>query len=115
MPARKPSRKPAWQKQVVLERIRILFKQAGESFREHPERSRRYVEMASKLSMRYNIRLPPSLKRRFCKSCKAFLVPGVNCHVRTSPSQGAVIVTCGECGHVERYPYRRERKSKAVR
>lgn len=119
MPRQKPrdqrraSQKPEWQKDIVKERIRILFDKAGESFKAHPENSNRYVEMALKLSMRYNIRLGPELKRRFCKSCKAYLVPGANARVRTNPSQKAVIVTCSECGSVARYPYRREaRKSR---
>ena len=116
MPPKKPSRrsrsKPAWQREMVLERIRILFGQAEKSFKSHPERSRRYVEMALKLSTRYNVRLPPGIKRRFCSSCKSFLVPGVNSRVRTSPSQRAVILTCKECGHVTRHPYRREKARK---
>jgi ribonuclease P protein subunit RPR2 len=114
-PSRRPSRKPAWQREAVLERIRILFSQAEESFSTNPERSRRYVEMANRLSTRYNIRLPAELKRRFCSSCRAFLVPGVNCRVRASPSQKAVITTCMGCGHVERHPYRKEKKPRTGR
>ncbi len=109
--SRRSSPKPAWQREMVLERIRILFGQAEKSFKSHPERSRRYVEMAVKLSTRYNVRLPPGIKRRFCRSCKSFLVPGVNSRVRTSPSQGAVILTCKECGHVTRHPYRKEKSA----
>jgi ribonuclease P protein subunit RPR2 len=114
MPARtrKPSRKPAWQKEIVLERIRVLFDQAREAFKERPERSRRYVEMAIRLSSRYNIRIPPDLKRRFCKSCHAYLLAGTNARVRTSPSQRAVIVTCLKCGRLTRHPYRREKSAK---
>ena len=111
-PARKPSHKPTWQKDTANERIARLFQQAEDSSKDHPERSRRYVEMAVKLSMRYNIRLSPSLKRRFCRACHSFLVPGRNATVRASPSQKAVIQTCGECGHVTRQPYRKERASR---
>ncbi len=111
-PARKPSQKPAWQRGLVLERIHALFEQAGGSFRKHPERSRRYMEMAARLSSRYNVRMPPELKRRFCRSCHAYLVPGENCRVRTSPSQRAVTITCLDCGRVSRHPYRREKSCK---
>lgn len=109
---RKPSRKPSWQKDVVRERIMRLFSQAEEESSEHPERSRRYVEMAHRLSMRYNVTIPSGLKRRFCSSCKSYLVPGKNSRVRTSSSQKALIVTCKECGHVTRLPYRKERSRK---
>ncbi len=105
------SPKPAWQREMVMERIRILFNQAGESFRDHPERSRRYVEMALRLSTRYNVRFPHELKRSFCRKCHSFLVPGANAKIRTSPSQRAVTLTCMECGHVARHPYRKEKKS----
>jgi ribonuclease P protein subunit RPR2 len=108
-PSRKPSIKPTWQKDLVKDRIEILFKQAGESFKKHPERSRRYIEMALKLSTRYNVRLSPEMKRKFCKSCKSLLIPDLSSRTRTSPSQKALIITCQECGHITRHPYRREK------
>jgi ribonuclease P protein subunit RPR2 len=110
MAARTPVKKPAWQRELVLERIRILFDQAEKST---PGRSRRYIEMALKLSTRFNIRLSPELKRRFCKSCKSYLVPGKTSSIRTSPTQKSVITTCRHCGHVSRHPYRLERKKKS--
>ena len=107
---RKHSTKPAWQKDTVRERVRILFRQAESEFRTHPERSHRYVGMAVKLCMRYNVNMPPEFRKRFCRSCKSYLVPGENSRVRTSPSQKAVIITCLECGKISRHPYRREKK-----
>jgi ribonuclease P protein subunit RPR2 len=110
MPERKSSRKPGWQIDIVKERISILFGQAADSLDEHPDRSRRYVSMAVKLSMRYNARLSPEQKASFCKSCHTPLVPGRTSSVRTSPSRKSVITTCKHCGHVSRRPYRREAK-----
>jgi ribonuclease P protein subunit RPR2 len=112
MTARKGGSKPAWQRETVEERIRILFRQAENESGMHPERSRRYVEMATKLSMRYNVRISPGLKRRFCSRCKSFLVPGKNCTVRTEASQKSVIFTCKSCGNISRYPYRKENAEK---
>ena len=111
MPKRNPAKKPAWQKDTVIERIIILFKQAEEAFSDHPERSNRYVEMALRISMRYNVRIPADLKKRYCKACKAYLVPGRNSIVRTGKTQRSVLTTCSECGHVFRHPYRKEKKS----
>ena len=109
---RKHSAKPEWQKETVRERVSALFAHAAEEFRSHPERSHRYVAMAVKLCMRYNMNMPGEFRKRFCKSCKSYLVPGENSRVRTSPSQKAVIMTCLECGTISRHPYRKE-KSKA--
>ena len=113
--SRRASKKPEWQKNVVIERVSVLFREAKKEFSKHPERSHRYIGMALKLCMRYNVNVPDDLKRSFCRHCKSYIVPGVNCRVRTSPSQKAVIVTCGECGKVSRHPYRKEKREGADR
>jgi ribonuclease P protein subunit RPR2 len=112
MPARRPRKKPEKQINIAKERIRILFKNAEEEFRKNPELSHRWVRMARKIATRYNIRMPRELKRRFCKKCFRFLVPGKNSRVRTNPRQQAVIVKCLGCGNIMRFPYRREKKKK---
>ncbi len=38
-------------KKIALNRIKILFKQAIESFKDYPERAHRYVQLARKISM----------------------------------------------------------------
>lgn len=105
---RRPSKKQVWQKEIGSERIKILFDLASQEFKNHPERSDRYVHLARKIAMRYNIRMPKELKRKFCKKCYKYLVPGVNCRVRTRTMQRAVIVKCLECGNIMRYPYRKK-------
>ena len=107
---RKHSPKPQWQQAIGKERIERLFSLAEKEFHSHPERSHRYVQLARKIAMRYNIRLPSATKRLYCRKCYKYLKPSINCRVRTSAGQKAVIVTCLECGHVMRHPYRREKK-----
>ena len=106
---RRPDKKPEWQKSIARERIKILFQLAGKEFPSRPDRSKRYVEIAKRLGMRYNIRLE-RFKRKFCRKCGAYLVPGKNLRARTSSRQRAIIRTCLECGGIERIPYRREKK-----
>ena len=103
------STKPEWQLKLVKERIETLFNQAEKSAVETPGNSRRYIELMRKMAMRYTFRLPKSIKRRICKACNSFLIPGENCIVRTSKKQQAVITTCKNCGNISRYPYRREK------
>jgi len=112
MPVRRSRKKPEKQIKIAKERIRILFERAGDEFQKNPELSHRWVRMARKIATRYNLRLPKELKRRFCKKCLRFLVPGKNCRVRTNPKQQAVIVKCMRCGNIMRFPYRREKKQK---
>lgn len=85
---------------IALERIKILFGRAELEFEPHPELSHRYVEIARKISMKVNVPIPREFKRRFCKRCKHYLVPGRNCRVRVS---NRVKYTCLDCGHVMRF------------
>jgi len=103
--------KPDKWRRIARERIRILFEEADKAFKEHPERSKRYVELAKKIGMRYNVRIPRELKRKFCKKCLSYLKPGVNCRIRTRRDKQAVIVTCLVCGHVSRHPYIKEKQN----
>ena len=108
--ARISRRKPGWQKDIAGERILILFGLAGREFKKHKERSRRHVQLARRIGMRYNVKIPKNLKRSFCKLCNSYLKPGVNCRVRTNPRQNAVIIKCLECGRISRHPYRKEKQ-----
>ena len=98
--AKKVSRQE--QRRIALERIQTLFAEAEKAFKEHPERSDRYVQLALRIGMRSQMRVPRELKRRVCKHCRRFLVPGRNCTVRLHDKR--VIYRCACCG-VMRYPY----------
>lgn len=97
------ARKPEWQQETAMERIMLLFDSAEREFRQRPDRSRRYMELASRIAMRYNIRLPKRLKRRFCKRCYMYLVPGTSCRTRLDKNHGNMVVTCSSCGNAGRY------------
>ncbi len=90
---------------VARERIERLFELADEVHDENPERAKRYIERAREIATSNRIRLPAHLKRRFCDSCGAYLVPGKNARVRLRSEDGHVVVRCEECGATERYGY----------
>lgn len=102
---RRGSKPEAWTK-IAEERISILFGLAGKEFAKHPERSKRYVELARRIGMRYNVRFSKDMKMRFCRKCFSYLKPGVSSRVRTNKDRQAVTVTCLSCGHISRYPYK---------
>ncbi|MFQ6135570.1 MAG: ribonuclease P protein component 4 [Candidatus Hydrothermarchaeales archaeon] len=109
------AKRPQWVKDIALDRIEILMQRADDVFHEDRERADRYAELARKIAMRHNARMPKRWKRRICKKCHAFLKPGYNCRVRTK--DGKMVVTCLECGNVARMPFtaeRRLRRSKNV-
>ena len=103
-------KRPKWMIEIAIERMEILFERAAMEFITHPERSNRYVELALKLSTKYNTPVPDKWKRRYCKGCKSFLKPGRNCTVRLVDSE--VNIFCGVCGHAMKIPYHREKKLK---
>lgn len=107
----KRGKKPEWQRRIAKERIEILFKLAEEEFKKHPERSRRYIQLARKIGLRYNIRLSKSLKRKFCKKCNSLLIPGFSSEVKIKSREKVVEVKCLNCGNVKRYPYSKKFKS----
>lgn len=82
-----------------------LFQQAASTVNKNPALANRYISLARKLAMKYNLRLPAELKRRFCKHCYAFLLPGVTSRVRVAKQR--VIITCFGCKKYGRYPLRR--------
>jgi|Deesub1362A_J573_1020465.scaffolds.fasta_scaffold00057_12 ribonuclease P protein subunit RPR2 len=97
-------------KSIARERIEILMQRAEKIFHEDKERADRYAHLARKIAMRCTLRFPRKWKRRICKNCKSFLVPGANCRVRLYRS--TVFITCLECGKSYKYPYKREKKIK---
>ncbi len=100
---RKKDRKP-FNVDMAEQRIRRLFDLAEQAFPARPDLANRYVEIARRISMRHRASIPPGLKKRVCKKCGAFLVPGGNSRVRLDGKNA--IVTCLECGALRRYPYK---------
>jgi len=85
---------------IAMQRIWRLFELAEKVFEKHPERPKRYVEIARKISTRNNVTIPAELKRRFCKKCGAYWKEGVNLEVLREGE--LAVLKCGECGAVRR-------------
>lgn len=98
---------------IANERIAILFSEADKMFGFDSNLSNRYVFLARKIAMKCRITIPSNLKRRFCKKCHAFLVPGKNVTVRTH--EGKVVYHCHKCKQITRYPYIKEQKAKRAK
>jgi ribonuclease P protein subunit RPR2 len=99
------------ERRIAGERMATLFRLAeSEALHRRMGRARRYVELARRIGMRYNVRVPAPFKRSFCKKCFAFLLPSVSARVRIG--RGHVVVTCTACGAIQRFPYRREQRAR---
>ena len=104
-------RKKGQERRIASERIGALFRLAErEGHQGNLPRADRYVELARKIGMRYNVRLPSEFKRRVCRTCHAYLLPPKTARVRVGESR--VVTTCLRCGTVMRFPYVREQRAR---
>ena len=101
--ANRNAKKKKLQKNIAKNRIHRLFKLAEKyALQDRLELSDRYVFLARKISMRYLVPMPRGFKRRFCKHCYSYLLPGVNCRVRIHRSN--VVTYCHNCKRYMRMP-----------
>jgi ribonuclease P protein subunit RPR2 len=99
------SKKQKEMKEKAKERIIYFFKSAEKVFNKDPVLANRYVTLARKYSMKYKVKIPREFKRRFCKHCYKYLVPGKTCRVRTH--KGKVVYSCFHCKKFMRFVYSR--------
>ena len=88
-------------KRLAKTEIIELFGKAEQIFKKSPAMADRYIVKARRLAMKHKLAIPRELKRRFCKHCYCYLVPGVNCRVRTQKSR--VIYYCLNCKKFMRF------------
>ena len=61
------------------------------------------ARQAKKIAMHQRIRLPYEIRQLYCKSCKAFIIPGRSARVRVGRAKiRAVRITCLKCDHTYR-------------
>ncbi|HEY1198915.1 MAG TPA: hypothetical protein VGG32_09375 [Thermoplasmata archaeon] len=88
---------------IARERVSDLFGLAEREARGlHPELADRYVALARRIGMRYNVRLRREYRELYCRSCSAYWVEGRT--VRTRLRSGSRVRTCLRCGHQHRTP-----------
>ena len=93
--------KPSKQVEIARKRIRFLFREAEGVFKDNSKQADKYVKTARKLSMKFKIKLTSQLKRKFCKHCHIFLMPGINARVRVHKHR--VIYYCSKCKNFTRF------------
>lgn len=103
MPRRGKGRRTKAMVDIAEERIAILFREADRAaVRGRLDLADRYVRLAREVGMRYNVTVPTHMRRRACRGCHGYLLPGVSCRVRLN--RGRASISCLRCGHVTRVP-----------
>ncbi len=96
-------------RELVLERMQILVRNAVSNARKNPELAQRQASLAKKLSMKYRVRMPYELRMNFCKKCKKFIVPGFTARIRLGRSDvKSIRITCSFCNHTYRKIIRKQ-------
>jgi len=90
------------QRASALQQIRALFDAAALVFADDAAQAHRLVAQAHRLMLRAKVKLPAVLKRRYCKKCRSFWVPGQTVRVRLT--KGRVVYACLVCKHIRRLP-----------
>ncbi|MFH1054735.1 MAG: ribonuclease P [Candidatus Altiarchaeota archaeon] len=94
------------QRTIALERIRLLFDQAGKLAGSDVEAATRRVGQAHRIALRCNVRMPRELKLRFCRKCLTYF-NSVNCRRRLNSRQHRLELKCLGCGRTAYIPYGR--------
>ena len=90
-------------REVARARMIILFTFAQSAVEEGDlQHANRYVQLACRVGTRYNVRIPPSFRDRFCRRCLGYFHEGAT--VRTRIRSGRRIRTCLSCGAIRRRP-----------
>jgi ribonuclease P protein subunit RPR2 len=95
-------------RRIAKERIDELFFQAEKT--KNKDLKKRYVVLARKIGTKFRMRIPREHKRKFCRNCNSYFIPGENVRVRLKNQK--VIYYCLICKHYTRLPYLREIKEK---
>lgn len=91
-------------KNIAKERICALFEKAESIKNSNIGLSNRYITLIRKIAMKSNVSIPIKIKRRICKHCYKFLIPGQNCRIRSK--DGKMIYYCLNCKKFTRIPYK---------
>ena len=86
---------------IARERVEILLDEARKATSAGKrERAKRYVTLAKRMGMRYNVSIPSAHRRWLCAGCGVYLVAGANASVRLRPER--IVISCKECGSLRR-------------
>lgn len=91
--------KPEWQIKIAKERIGILFDEAAKTTKK--DLQKRYMKLAKKIGMRYNVRLEER-KKKFCKHCFYYF----GSETRRRLKNGKLVIVCPGCKKITRYVYK---------
>jgi ribonuclease P protein subunit RPR2 len=89
-------------KSVAYSEVRKLFSIAEKEKNELL--ASRYLQLALRIAKKFNLKLLPVLKRKYCHACFSFFRKG---NFKTRMAKGKKVITCLKCGKIKRIPYKK--------
>ncbi|MFC1802335.1 ribonuclease P protein component 4 [Thermoproteota archaeon] len=94
-------------RKIALQRIETLNQIARETVHTEPAYARRYISLLRRIAQRTRTKIPPHIRRSFCRKCNTPLISGFNSHTRIRQTREPHIsTTCQYCGNITRIPIR---------
>lgn len=93
-------------KRICEERISILMSEAEKAFAQHPERAKRYSQLAFAIVRKNKVRLTKPQKLSFCRKCFSYWRPGKSVTVSFDKRNKRIIYRCGSCGYERKTRYK---------
>lgn len=104
-------RDKAEERSIARARIARLFQLADTAaLAGRLDRATRYATLARRVGTKHVVRLGRDQRRRVCRKCSAYLLPGRTARVRVRA--GKVAQTCLACGAVRRFGFAREQRAR---
>tara|TARA_B100000315_G_scaffold28857_1_gene24559 strand:- start:687 stop:1019 length:333 start_codon:yes stop_codon:yes gene_type:complete len=97
-------------KKTAVDKINSLFKEAEKTFKKDSKLADNYVKKARRAAQRVRMPIPSEYRKRFCKYCGKYWVPGKTVRVRLQKQK--VVYFCLSCKRHTRHPYVKEKKAK---
>jgi ribonuclease P protein subunit RPR2 len=89
------------QKEIALQNVMELWREAIKIASENPERARHYIKQIRAIKRHVKIDLPVEIRRGYCKKCYLPLVYGKTAIKRVR--KGVIIIVCLACGNKRRF------------
>ena len=97
-------------RESALAKVGSLFSEAAAAFKKDPALSDRKVRIARRTAQKARLAMPAAFKKRFCRYCGKYWVPGSTVRVRLQKQK--VVYYCLACRRYARHPYVREKKAR---
>ncbi|MEM2713766.1 MAG: hypothetical protein QXE64_00575 [Candidatus Pacearchaeota archaeon] len=93
------------QEKNALASVLVLWREALKAAMTNKERARNYIKQIRAIKKHVKIKLPPEIRRGYCKKCYIPLIKGRTAEIKKIKTKKGILIElkCIECGAIRRY------------